>query len=144
MAQPPPQIDANMILSSQIPLRAVPAQCALRPSASSPPRPVWVRSVLADALRHSRVDLLSVAQKNLPAEIRRLIAAGVSPSTANGVGQTALHVACLWGNHQSAEVLIQAGALVMRVTKRSAGHFSRYARRTIRAAVFAVRVLCIC
>ena len=36
----------------------------------------------------------------------------MDPSVANGVGQTALHVACLWGTHKCVEVLIQAGANV--------------------------------
>ena len=31
---------------------------------------------------------------------------------ANGVGQTALHVACMWGTHECVEVLIKAGAKV--------------------------------
>lgn len=52
------------------------------------------------------------AQRNLPEEIQQLIAGGVDPSTANGVGQTALHVACLWGTHKCVEVLIKAGAKV--------------------------------
>lgn len=33
-------------------------------------------------------------------------------SYANGVGQTALHVACLWGNIDVAKVLVKSGAAV--------------------------------
>jgi len=52
------------------------------------------------------------AQRNEPQEIQKLIDGGLDPSVANGVGQTALHVACLWGRHKCVEVLIKAGAKV--------------------------------
>jgi hypothetical protein len=52
------------------------------------------------------------AQRGEAEEIQKLIAAGMDPSAANGVGQTALHVACLWGTHKCVEVLIKAGANV--------------------------------
>ena len=52
------------------------------------------------------------AQKNEPHEIQRLIESRIDPSVANGVGQTALHVACLWGNDACVEVLIKAEAEV--------------------------------
>jgi ankyrin repeat protein len=43
--------------------------------------------------------LLSAAQKNLPEKIRTMIVNnGVPPSHGNVVGQTALHIAALWGN----------------------------------------------
>lgn len=42
--------------------------------------------------------LLSAAQKNKPELIRQMVAKGVDPSHANAVGQSALHVASLWGN----------------------------------------------
>jgi len=42
--------------------------------------------------------LLSAAQKNQPDRIKEMVRSGVSASHANGVGQTALHVAALWGN----------------------------------------------
>ncbi len=34
----------------------------------------------------------------------------ISCSVANGVGQTALHVACLWGNIEAAQALVDAKA----------------------------------
>jgi hypothetical protein len=68
---------------------------------------VW-RGCVADMLPLRAAE----AQRNLPEEIQQLIAGGVDPSTANGVGQTALHVACLWGTHKCVEVLIKAGAQV--------------------------------
>ena len=52
------------------------------------------------------------AQRNEPQEIQKLIDGGLDPSVANGVGQTALHVACLWGTHKCVAVLIKAGAKV--------------------------------
>lgn len=57
--------------------------------------------------------LLSAAQKNLPDKITNLIQSeGVDPSHANAVGQSALHIAALWGNTESVQVLIQLGANV--------------------------------
>ena len=45
--------------------------------------------------------LLSAAQKNNVAKIREMVANGVDPSHANGVGQSALHIAALWGHGMS-------------------------------------------
>lgn len=56
--------------------------------------------------------LTAEAQRNEPDAIQKLINDGMDPSVANGVGQTALHVACLWGTHKCVEVLIKAGAKV--------------------------------
>eukprot|EP00613_Pedinella_sp_CCMP2098_P052751 CAMPEP_0171891662 /NCGR_PEP_ID=MMETSP0992-20121227/44870_1 /TAXON_ID=483369 /ORGANISM="non described non described, Strain CCMP2098" /LENGTH=295 /DNA_ID=CAMNT_0012519035 /DNA_START=103 /DNA_END=986 /DNA_ORIENTATION=- len=52
--------------------------------------------------------LLSYAQQNKPEELQRLLdsGGGVDPSEGNSVGQTALHVACLWGNVEAAGCLI--------------------------------------
>ena len=55
--------------------------------------------------------LLSYSQKNLPDDILQLIEKdGVDPSHANRVGQSALHVASLWGHVESVRVLIEKGA----------------------------------
>uniref|UniRef100_A0A6U4TQ13 Uncharacterized protein n=1 Tax=Hemiselmis andersenii TaxID=464988 RepID=A0A6U4TQ13_HEMAN len=56
------------------------------------------------------MELLQLAQKNDVAGIKEKIANGVPVSEGNGVGQTPLHVACLWGNFEAAEVLLKAGA----------------------------------
>ena len=51
--------------------------------------------------------LLLYAQQNKVAKIKRLLAKGhVRASAGNSVGQTALHVACLWGNTAVARCLI--------------------------------------
>jgi hypothetical protein len=43
--------------------------------------------------------ILSAAQKNLPIRIREMVETqGVNPSHSNGVAQSALHIAALWGN----------------------------------------------
>lgn len=43
--------------------------------------------------------LLSAAQKNRPDMIQYMVQeGGVDPSHANSVGQSALHIAALWGN----------------------------------------------
>jgi ankyrin repeat protein len=57
--------------------------------------------------------LLSAAQKNNVQEIHRLIKDhNVSPSHANAFGQSALHIACLWGNKEAVEALLSHGANV--------------------------------
>ena len=68
---------------------------------------------------------IAEAQRNEPEEIQNLIDCGMDPSTANGVGQTALHVACLWGTHKCVEVLIKAGAKVRGARERPAGQDAR-------------------
>ena len=52
----------------------------------------------------------SEAQHGDADAVRQLIAEGMDPSFANDIGQTALHVACVWGTQGCVEVLIQAGA----------------------------------
>jgi ankyrin repeat protein len=48
--------------------------------------------------------LLSAAQKNWADRIREMILTdGVNPSHSNAVGQTALHIAALWGNGTSCQ-----------------------------------------
>lgn len=56
--------------------------------------------------------LLSAAQKNQPDRIKEMVRSGVSASHANGVGQTALHVAALWGNVSAVQALLESGANV--------------------------------
>jgi len=56
--------------------------------------------------------LLSAAQRDDVAALKKLVADGVSPSSANGVGQSALHIAAMWGNYKAVEFLISAGANV--------------------------------
>jgi len=53
------------------------------------------------------------AQRNQPLEIHRLVKAeGVSASHSNPVGQSALHVASLWGHVQAVKALLDLGAPV--------------------------------
>lgn len=57
--------------------------------------------------------LLSAAAKNDPDLLKRLLAEqGVNPSHANAVGQSALHIASLWGHVECMEALLEAGANV--------------------------------
>jgi hypothetical protein len=59
--------------------------------------------------------LLGFAQQNKPEDIERILEASkmelrwgaLDPSEGNSVGQTALHVACLWGNFEAAECLVR-------------------------------------
>merc|ERR1712137_1484353 len=54
--------------------------------------------------------LLNAAQRDDTPMLRQLINAGVPVNSGNRVGQTALHVAAMWGNVNSMEVLMTAGA----------------------------------
>ena len=54
--------------------------------------------------------MLKFSMQNDPAQIQALITAGASASHANGVGQTALHIAALWGNVEACTVLVKNGA----------------------------------
>lgn len=42
--------------------------------------------------------LLAASQRNLPDTIRTLISEGVDPNHANRVGQSAVHIAAIWGH----------------------------------------------
>jgi len=55
---------------------------------------------------------LAECQSGEVEELQQLLAEGLNPSAANGVGQTGLHVACLWGRHKVVDLLIKAGAKV--------------------------------
>lgn len=62
------------------------------------PKPEWDR-------------ILSYAQKNNAAEIHRLVTQEqVSPNHANSVGQSALHVASIWGHSECVMILLELGA----------------------------------
>ena len=54
--------------------------------------------------------MMSAAKDDNVERVSRCLAEGVPPSAANGIGQTALHVAALWGSLKSAKVLIEGGA----------------------------------
>ena len=56
--------------------------------------------------------MLAAAQRGDVPEVQKFMDDGMNPSVANGVGQTGLHVACLWGNDKCVEALIKAGAQV--------------------------------
>ncbi len=48
--------------------------------------------------------ILSASQRNDAVEIKRLInLENVSPDHSNAVGQTAVHIACIWGNGEYIE-----------------------------------------
>ena len=51
--------------------------------------------------------LLSAAAKNDVQTMKTLIAGGVPASHANQIGQTALHVAALWGHYECVKYLVQ-------------------------------------
>lgn len=54
--------------------------------------------------------LMSASKDDNVEAVRALLAAGVPANASNGIGQTSLHVAALWGCVEVARVLIDAGA----------------------------------
>ena len=54
--------------------------------------------------------LLGAAHRDDVRAIEVTLAAGVDVNFGNSVGQTALHIACIWGNASAATALIKAGA----------------------------------
>ncbi|PRW58881.1 ankyrin repeat [Chlorella sorokiniana] len=54
--------------------------------------------------------ILTCAKNNDAAGIRVLVEAGVPPQFCNQIGQTALHVAALWGSVEAAKELLDQGA----------------------------------
>jgi|EP00927_Polykrikos_kofoidii_P067863 G3E family GTPase len=64
----------------------------------------------ATALQRLSANLMSAAARDDTAMMKRLLAEGVPATSSNGIGQTPLHIAALWGNVMSVEILIAAGA----------------------------------
>jgi ankyrin repeat protein len=56
--------------------------------------------------------LIQCAVKDEADVCRQRLAAGSDPSSANPMGQSALHIAAIWGSMQVGELLIEAGATV--------------------------------
>eukprot|EP00613_Pedinella_sp_CCMP2098_P021978 CAMPEP_0171694040 /NCGR_PEP_ID=MMETSP0991-20121206/6996_1 /TAXON_ID=483369 /ORGANISM="non described non described, Strain CCMP2098" /LENGTH=454 /DNA_ID=CAMNT_0012282581 /DNA_START=83 /DNA_END=1447 /DNA_ORIENTATION=+ len=54
--------------------------------------------------------LIQAAQRDDVPALKKLLASGVDADYANVIGQTALHVACMWGNYKAVEVITSAGA----------------------------------
>ena len=54
--------------------------------------------------------LLTLARDNKVAEIEAAVKLGVPVSIANTMGQTALHIASLWGNLEAVQALLDLGA----------------------------------
>lgn len=56
--------------------------------------------------------LMSASKDDDVETVTQLLALGLSPDSVNGIGQTSLHVAAIWGNLAVARVLLDAGASV--------------------------------
>lgn len=64
--------------------------------------------------------ILSAAQKNDVMAIQTYVQQeGISPSFANSLGQTPLHIAAMWGNAETVDFLIKVGANVHAVNQLS-------------------------
>ncbi|KAG2498546.1 hypothetical protein HYH03_003297 [Edaphochlamys debaryana] len=76
--------------------------------------------------------LLALARDNKAEELRRLVnEGGLHPDAANEFGQTALHVAALWGNINAVKVLLELGADVNVTNSRGTTplHFAAAAKK---------------
>ena len=65
--------------------------------------------------------ILSAAQKNDTERLQQLLESGIDVNYGNSMKQTALHVACLWGNPEAARMLLDNGADVHRTNNISGG-----------------------
>ena len=54
--------------------------------------------------------MLTAAKDNDGRCVAQLLSAGADPNAENAIGQTALHVACLWGSADVVELLLKGGA----------------------------------
>jgi len=80
-------------------------------SQNPPPPPAFTMSM--DVKAADTDQLLKAAQQNNPNQIRDLVTLlGIPPSSGNGINQTALHVAAIWGHVESIQILIELGANV--------------------------------
>ena len=66
--------------------------------------------VMSAAKKEQSAQLLSATQQNNAAKVQALIDSGIPVSFANSVGQTALHIAALWGNAEACATLLENGA----------------------------------
>ena len=54
--------------------------------------------------------LMQASQRDDVPALKRLVEEGTPVTAGNPPGQTALHIACMWGNYKSVGILISAGA----------------------------------
>ena len=78
--------------------------------------------------------LLAAAQRDDANAIKACLAEGLDPSYGNSLGQTALHIAAMWGNANALDALIAAGANVNAQNQLSAASPLHIAASSIKAA----------
>merc|ERR1712216_983760 len=85
--------------------------------AGSPKKFVYqaVHMIFDGVFERQQNALLGAAQRDDVVAIKNILQSGAAVSYANSVGQTALHIATLWGNASAVEALVQAGAAVDQV-----------------------------
>lgn len=74
--------------------------------------------------------ILALARDNRPDDLQKAIDAGIPVSYANRMGQTAMHVAALWGHQEAIKVLVANGADVKATNSRGTTplHFAAAAK----------------
>jgi len=88
--------------------------------------------------------ILSASQKNDVEAVARCVDEGISPSYANTLGQTPLHIASMWGNVEVAEYLVAAGADIHAVNQLSSGtplHVAASSTKDPRGRLACVKIL---
>ena len=78
--------------------------------------------------------LLAAAQRDDVNAIKACLAEGLDPSYGNSLGQTALHIAAMWGNANALDALIAAGANVNAQNQLSAASPLHITASSIKAA----------
>ena len=94
---------------------------------------------------HDRIgkQLLSAAHRDDVRAINSLIEEGADVNWGNSLGQTAMHIACLWGNASATEALIKNGADVNRVNGERLGKQTPLHMLAGRTTKLATRIACV-
>ncbi|KAJ8607746.1 hypothetical protein CTAYLR_008614 [Chrysophaeum taylorii] len=89
--------------------------------------------------------ILSASQKNDVNTVKQYVEVdGISPSYANSLGQTPLHIAAMWGNADTVDYLVKAGADVYAINQLSSAtplHVAASSNKDVEGRLACARLL---